>query len=134
MSKMSRYYHAYTEMKSTLICYLFNNLKMSKIRQTNDWIFSTVTQNGIKLRNPPLKSPQINKQGVCHTVALPFTTKKYLKAKRRIMKIQIIHQCKKYNLQKNSPKRNQNPSKCHNSITNLKFQHKLKYHLSKIII
>ncbi len=33
----------------------------------------------------------------------------------------------KYNLQKNSSKRNQNPSKYHNSITNLKFQHKPKY-------
>jgi hypothetical protein len=36
-------------------------------------------------------------------------------------------------LKKNS-KRNQNPSRYYNSITNLKFQHKLKYHLSKILI
>jgi hypothetical protein len=33
----------------------------------------------------------------------------------------------KYNLQKNPlPKRNQNPSRYYNSITNLKFQHKPK--------
>jgi hypothetical protein len=32
----------------------------------------------------------------------------------------------KYNLQKKSSKRNQNPSRCYNSITNLKFQHKPK--------
>jgi len=34
-----------------------------------------------------------------------------------------------------SSKRNQNPSKYYfNSITNLKFQHKPKYHVSKILI
>jgi hypothetical protein len=32
----------------------------------------------------------------------------------------------KYNLQKNPPKENQNPSRYHNSITNLNFQHKAK--------
>jgi hypothetical protein len=39
----------------------------------------------------------------------------------------------KFNLKKkNSSKRNQNPSRYHNSIiTNLKFQHKPKYHVSK---
>jgi hypothetical protein len=35
---------------------------------------------------------------------------------------------------KKSSKRNQNPSRYENSITNLKFQHKPKYHLSKILI
>jgi hypothetical protein len=39
-----------------------------------------------------------------------------------------------YNLQKQTVKRNQNPSRYHNSITNLKFQHKPKYHLSKILL
>jgi len=33
-----------------------------------------------------------------------------------------------------SSKRNQNPSRYYNSIPNLKFQHKPKYHLSKILI
>jgi hypothetical protein len=33
-------------------------------------------------------------QGVCHTVALLFTLKKYLKAKRRIMETQIVHHAK----------------------------------------
>jgi hypothetical protein len=36
------------------------------------------------------QAPKVNKQGVCHVVALPFTLKRYLKAKRRIMKTQII--------------------------------------------
>jgi hypothetical protein len=35
---------------------------------------------------------------------------------------------------KKSSSRNQNPSRYHNSITNLKFEHKPKYHLSKILI
>jgi hypothetical protein len=46
-------------------------------------------------------------------VALPFALIKKidLKAKkRRIMETQIFHQAKKYNLQKKSSKRNQNPS------------------------
>jgi hypothetical protein len=35
---------------------------------------------------------------------------------------------------KKSSKRNQNPSRYYNSITNLKFQHKPKYQLSKILL
>jgi hypothetical protein len=35
---------------------------------------------------------------------------------------------------KKSSKRKQNPSKYYNSVNNLKFQHKPKYHLSKILI
>jgi len=40
----------------------------------------------------------------------------------------------KYNLSKKSSKRNQNLSRDYNSNTNLKFQHKPKYHLPKILI
>jgi hypothetical protein len=42
------------------------------------------------------------------------------------MQIQIFDHAKKYNLQKGSSKRNQNPSRYQNAITNLKFQHKPK--------
>ncbi len=35
----------------------------------------------------------------------------------------------KYNLQKTPLKKKKKPSRYHNSITNLKFQHKPKYHL-----
>jgi len=35
---------------------------------------------------------------------------------------------------KKSSKRNQNPSRYYNFVTNLKFQHKPKYHLPKILI
>jgi len=57
----------------------------------------------------------------------------YFKAKKRIMKIQIFPDAK-IQSSKTSSKRNQNPSRYHNFITNLKFQHKPKYHLSKILI
>jgi hypothetical protein len=68
------------------------------------------------LKVPPL----LCKQGVCHTVALPFAFQKYLKAKRRIMETQIFHHAKVYS-SKNPLKENQNPSRYYNSITNLKF-------------
>jgi len=64
------------------------------------------------------------KQVVCHTMALPFTLKKkYLKAKEEeeLWKLKNISPCKNYNLlQKKSSKRNQNPSRYYNFITNLK--------------
>jgi len=74
-------------------------------------------------------------------VALPFTIfKKYLiRQKRRILWKLKYFTMQKYNLQKkkSSKKRNQIPSRCHDSITtNLKVstQAKIPYHLSKIRI
>jgi dynactin complex subunit len=58
------------------------------------------------------------KQGVCHTVALPFTLKSILRQKKNYGNSNISP--------KKCSKRNQNPSKYYNSITNLKFQHKPK--------
>jgi hypothetical protein len=73
------------------------------------------------------------KQGwVCHTVALPFTLKCILRQKKNDGNSNISP-CKNIIFQKSS-KRNQNPSRYYNSITNLEFQHKSKYHLSKILI
>jgi hypothetical protein len=65
---------------------------------------------------------------------LPFTFKKYLKAKEEELWKLKYFTMQEYNLKKKSSKRNQNPSRYYNSITNLKFQHKPKYHLSKILI
>jgi hypothetical protein len=64
-------------------------------------------------------------QGVCHTVALPFTLKSMLRQKKNYENSNISPS---KNIKKSS-KRNQIPSRDHNSITNLKFQHKPKYHL-----
>jgi hypothetical protein len=68
-------------------------------------------------------------------MALPFTLKSMLRQKKNY-KNSNIFTMQKYNLPKTNPlhPRNQNPSRYHNSITNPKFQHKAKYHLSKILI
>jgi hypothetical protein len=63
---------------------------------------------------------------------LTIYIKKYLKAKEELWKFQYFTM-QKYNLQKESSKRNQTPSKYYNFITNPKFQHKPKYYLSKIL-
>jgi hypothetical protein len=41
----------------------------------------------------------VGKQGVCHAVALQFTSKKYLKAKEELWKLKYFTM-QKYNLQK----------------------------------
>jgi hypothetical protein len=72
-------------------------------------------------------------QAVCHTLALPFTLKKYLKAKNNNNNYESsnISPCKNYNLQKKIPlKETQNPLRYYNSVTNLKFQHELAQILS----
>jgi hypothetical protein len=75
---------------------------------------------------------EIWKQGVCDTVALPFTLKSNLRQKKNYGNSNISP-CKNIIFKKFS-KRNQTPSIDYNSTTNLKFQHKPKYHLSKILI
>jgi hypothetical protein len=76
------------------------------------------------------------KQGVCHIAALPFTLKTYIKTYLKAKEEELwkfkYFTMQKLHLQKKSSTRNQNPLRYHNSIiTNLKFQHKPKYHLSK---
>jgi hypothetical protein len=63
---------------------------------------------------------------------LAIYNKKDLKAKKNYGNSNISP-CKNIIFAKSS-KRNQIPSRHYNSITNLKFQHKPKYHLSKILI
>jgi hypothetical protein len=63
---------------------------------------------------------------------LAIYIKKYLKAKEELWKLKYSP-CKNI-IFKKSFKRNENPSRLYNSITNLKFQHRPKYHLSKILI
>jgi hypothetical protein len=58
--------------------------------------------------------------------------KKYLREKKNCGNSNISP-CKNI-IFKESSKRNQNPSRYYNHITNLKLQHKPKYHLSKILI
>jgi hypothetical protein len=63
---------------------------------------------------------------------LAIYIKKYLKEKEELWKLKYSP-CKNIILKKSS-KRNQNPSRYYNSMNNLKFQHKPKYHLSGILI
>ncbi len=57
--------------------------------------------------------------GVCHTVALPFILKSILWQKKNYGNLNISP-CKNI-IFKNSSRRNQNPSRYYNSITNLQF-------------
>jgi hypothetical protein len=72
------------------------------------------------------------KQGMCDTVALPFILNSILRQKKNYGNSNISPF--KNIISRKSTKRNQNPSIYYNSIiTNLKFQHKPNYHLSKIL-
>jgi hypothetical protein len=76
---------------------------------------------------------QINK-GVCHTLALPFTLKSILRQKKNYDENSNISPCKNIIFKKSSKKETKILPRHFNSIINLKFQHKPKYHLSKILI
>jgi hypothetical protein len=81
---------------------------------------------------PPLISDATKKtRGVSH-MTLPFTFKSILMQKKNYGNSNISP-CNNI-IFKTSSERNQNPSRYYNSITNLKFQHKPKYRLSKILI
>jgi hypothetical protein len=70
-------------------------------------------------------------RGVSHC-GLAITLKGILRQKKNCANSNISP-CKNIIFKKSS-KRSQNPSRYYNSITNLKFQHKPKYHISKILI
>jgi hypothetical protein len=76
-------------------------------------------------------------RGVSHC-DLAIYIKKYLKkVKEQSLNLKYFTMQKYYLQKKKTSKRNQNPSRYYyyNSIiTNLKFQHKPKYHLSKFLI
>jgi hypothetical protein len=76
------------------------------------------------------------KQGGVSYCRLAIYIKKDLKAKEEELWKLKYFIMQKYNLQKNPLQQNQNPSRSYyNSIiTNLEFQHKPKYPLSKILI
>jgi len=71
------------------------------------------------LYNKTQHDPILEQEGVCHTVALPRTLKSISMQKKNQGNSNFII------IQKSS-KRNPNPSRYYNSITNLKFQHQPK--------
>jgi len=87
------------------------------------------------IRIPLMMKPCQSKttRGVSH-YGLAISVKKYLnKPNEELWKFKYFTM-EKYNRLKKSSKRNQNPSRYRNSITNLKFQRKPKYHVSKILL
>jgi hypothetical protein len=64
---------------------------------------------------------------------LAIYIKKYLKARKNYGNSNTSP-CKTISIFKKSSKRNQNPSRYNNFLSNVKFQPKPKYHLSKIFI
>jgi hypothetical protein len=73
---------------------------------------------------------KLKKKAKARSVVLPFTLKRILR-QRKNSGNSNISPCKDIILKKSSKKKNQNPSKYYDPITNLKFQHKPKYHLQK---
>jgi hypothetical protein len=65
---------------------------------------------------------------------LAIYIKKYLKEKEAYYENSNISPCKNIIFPKKSSKTNKNPSRYYNFVTNRMFQHKPKYHLSKILI
>jgi hypothetical protein len=70
---------------------------------------------------------------VSHCGLAIYGKKKYLKTKEELYGNSNTSPCKN-TIFKKSSKRNQNPSRYYNSLTNLKFEHKPKYHLSEMLI
>jgi hypothetical protein len=66
-------------------------------------------------------------------VTMSFTLKIYILRQKKNYGNSNISPCKN-KIFKKSSKNFENPSRYYNSITNLKFQHKPKYHLSKTLI
>jgi hypothetical protein len=73
------------------------------------------------------------KQGVYHTVALPFTTKSIFRQKKNYENSNISP-CKNTIFKKILKKKKTKIFQDTISLTNLKFQHKPNYHLSEILI
>ncbi len=90
-------------------------------------------QTGMKVPNISTMKKQKQTRGVCHIVALLFTLKSILRQNKNHWNSNISPST--YIIFKKSSKRNQNPPRYYNSIsTNLKFQYKPKYPLSKILV
>jgi hypothetical protein len=95
---------------------------------------STPTTTQPTLAGKGCKMGQASILMVSHCGLAIYYIKKYLKAKEELWKLKYFTM-QKYNLQTNPYKKKPKSFKIlYNSITNLKFQHKPKYHLSKILI
>jgi hypothetical protein len=81
-----------------------------------------------------LNCPKCSSTKIIRGVDLPFYIKKsILRRQKKNYGNSNISPCQNIIFKKSS-KRNQNPSRYYNFVTNLKFQCKPKYHLSKILL
>jgi len=88
----------------------------------------------IRLKEKKEKITFLKEQGVYHHYGLAIYIKRYFKTKEELRKLKYFTMQKYTQSSKKPFKKNQNPSRYHSSITNLKFQYKPKYHLPKILI
>jgi len=98
------------------------------------WILITNPTMIKKFQSPSLRWPKIFRHHFFNVSLWPCQLHdRITQGKRRIMEIPIWSPCKNIIFRKKkSFKRDQTPSRYHNYITNPTFQHKPKYHLSKI--
>jgi hypothetical protein len=95
------------------------------------WIWTGDSQRNSRLpkreaRKDPSHAFFVKENKGCHNVALPFTLKKYLKAKEELWNLKYVSPSKNIIFKKILLKKPKS-SRYHNSIiTNLKFQHKPK--------
>ncbi len=128
-------------VRCIVVCISQLELAKPKVESTDAHLSLYHLRQRIKQKYLNNKIPKLGTlkiKGWCVTLSpLPFYIKKYLKAKEEELWKLKYFTMQKYNLKKKSSnRRNQNPSRYYyNSIiTNLKFQHKPKYHLSKILM
>jgi hypothetical protein len=96
--------------------------------QPNELQLSHFSCPHLRLKTPALASTR----GASHIVALPIRLKSISRQKKNYGNSNISPY--KNIIFQNSSKRNPKPSRYYNSIIKLKFQHKPKYHFSKVLI
>ncbi len=129
-------------VKFNKICYFLGGNSFAKFSISQNWKRKNPNQY-LKKNRIFMNQRQtllLAKSNITRAVShhgLAIYIKKYLKANlEELWKTQIFHHAKKYQSSKKSSKRNQNPPRYIITliITNLKFQQKQKYHVSKILI
>jgi hypothetical protein len=132
--KILGFYGKRVGASSTLNLSAILNISLVKCSLWNIFLFyySNVHLLAQKIESITLGPTLFLNKGPCHLLHW----KVFYDKRRNYYGNSNISPCKNISLKNSSKRRNQNPSEYYyNSIiTNLKFQHKPKYHLSKILI
>jgi hypothetical protein len=108
------------------------NLKNCKIQWFKKFVGCTMIYVHVGFFSNQSKIVNVNTMG-CVTLWPCHLHFKSIIRQKKNYGISNISPCKNIIFKKSS-KRNQNPSRYHKSVSNLKFQYKIKYHLSKILV